>query len=167
MKNPVDPGALSPRYLRRTFGRFATGVTIVTCLDAAGRPVGLTVNSFGSLSLDPPLVQWSLWLDSGYLDAFRQARHFAVNVLAAAQVDLSQRFASAAEDRFGEGHWEAGTGGVPLLGGCAAHFECETESAQPFGDHMLFVGRVLRAVESPRAPLLFHGGRYHHLGAAL
>jgi len=167
MQDPIPPEALSPRMLRRAFGRFATGVTIVTCLDAGGQPAGLTANSFGSLSLEPPLVQWSLRLDSGYLEAFRQARHFAVNVLSAAQVDLSQRFAAGGDDRFGEGHWTAGIGGVPLLGGCSAHFECERVAQHEFGDHMLFVGRVLRAVETPEPPLLFQGGRYHHLGATV
>ena len=153
--------------LRSALGRFTTGVTIVTCLDAVGARVGLTANSFQSLSLQPALVLWSLRRASPSLPAFEQARHFAVNVLAEAHVDLSRRFASPHEDKFSEGMWAPGSSGAPVLAGCAAVFECELHSHQPAGDHELFIGRVLRLDESAVPPLLFQGGHYHLLGEVL
>ena len=159
--------AVEAKALRSALGRFATGVTIITCLDAQGTPVGLTANSFASLSLDPPLVLWSLRHASSHLAAFGQARHFAVNVLAEAQVELSRRFASSKPDRFAEGAWAPGQGGSPVLSGCAAVFECETVSQQPAGDHQLFVGRVLALTEASVPPLLFQAGHYRLLGAVL
>lgn len=158
---------LDPRELRQALGRFATGVTIVTCRDERGRPIGLTANSFSALSLDPPLVLWSLRSASPSLAAFRAATHFAVNVLGEAQVEMSRRFASAQPDKFAEGQWSEGMGGVPVLGGCAAVFECHTFDQRETGDHWLFIGRVLRAGESSLAPLVFQSGRYHLLGEIL
>lgn len=155
------PAALA---LREALGGFATGVTIVTCRDADGQPVGLTVNSFNALSLDPPLVLWSLRLASPSLAAFDAATRFAVNVLAEAQVDLSRRFASAAPGKFDNGLWAEGTGAVPVLGGSAATFECERISSQTAGDHRLYIGRVLAARAQPLPPLVYHAGRYHLLG---
>jgi 3-hydroxy-9,10-secoandrosta-1,3,5(10)-triene-9,17-dione monooxygenase reductase component len=159
--------AIDTKALRSALGRFTTGVTIVTCLDGQGAPVGLTANSFASLSLDPPLVLWSLRHASAQLAAFSQARHFAVNVLAEAQVDLSRRFASSTADRFAEGAWTTGQGGAPVLSGCAAVFECEMVSQQPAGDHQLFIGRVLALMEAPVPPLLFQAGHYRLLGEVL
>jgi 3-hydroxy-9,10-secoandrosta-1,3,5(10)-triene-9,17-dione monooxygenase reductase component len=153
--------------LRAALGRFATGVTIITCRDASGAPVGLTANSFTSLSLDPPLVLWSLRQASSSLAAFQAAEHFAVNVLAETQVDLSRRFASSSGDKFGDGVWADGHGGAPVLTGCAAVFECRTESRQTVGDHVLFIGRVLRLADLAVAPLLFQGGHYRMLGEIL
>lgn len=153
--------------LRQVLGRFATGVTIVTCRDAQGAPVGLTCNSFNALSLDPPLVLWSLRSASPSLAAFSATRHFAVNILAEAQVDLSRRFASPAVDKFAEGQWSDGEGGAPLLSGSAAVLECERTLQQPAGDHVLFVGRVLRLADLGLPPLVFHGGHYHLLGEIL
>lgn len=160
-------GAPDPLVLRRVLGRFATGVTIITCVDAGGQRVGLTANSFGALSLDPPLVLWSLRQASPCLPAFLAARHFAVNVLAAAQLELSHRFASPVADRFAHGDWRAGAGGAPVLAGAAAVFECERTAEQPAGDHRLFIGRVLHLAESAGAPLVFQGGHYHRLGDRL
>jgi flavin reductase (DIM6/NTAB) family NADH-FMN oxidoreductase RutF len=159
--------AVTPRALRTALGRYTTGVTIITCLDADGTRVGLTANSFTSLSLDPPLVLWSLRRASSQLAAFSAARHFAVNVLAEAQVELSRRFAASVDDRFAEGAWTAGLGGVPVLSGCAAVFECEAASQQPAGDHLLFIGRVLALAEAPLPPLVFQAGHYHLLGEVL
>lgn len=162
MTSPIPPQAL-----RQALGRFTTGVTLVTCRDGGpeGRRVGLTANSFNALSLDPPLVLWSLRRSSPSLVAFREAGHFAINVLAEAQVDLSRRFASSqVSDKFAEGAWSDGAGGVPVLAGCACVLECETASHQEAGDHVLFIGRVVRCTEAALAPLVFHAGRYHLLG---
>ncbi|MBL8359162.1 MAG: flavin reductase family protein [Rubrivivax sp.] len=158
---------IEPRALRHALGRFATGVTIVACEDAAGARVGLTCNSFNALSLEPPLVLWSLRLASPSLPAFVAARHFSVNVLAEAQLDLARRFAQSIGDKFDEGVWSAGLGHAPVLTGCAAVFECETVSQQVAGDHRLFIGRVLRMVEAPVPPLLFQAGHYRMLGEIL
>ncbi len=158
---------LDSRALRTALGGFATGVTVVTCRDAAGAAVGLTVNSFNALSLEPPLVLWSLRLASPNLAAFDAATHFAINVLAEAQVDLSRRFASVQPGKFDDGLWLDGTSGVPLLAGSVATFECEMASSQTAGDHRLYIGRVLTTATQSVPPLLFHGGRYHLLGEIL
>jgi flavin reductase (DIM6/NTAB) family NADH-FMN oxidoreductase RutF len=158
---------MDAQLLRTALGRFTTGVTIVSCLDAAGARVGLTANSFQALSLEPPLVLWSLRCTSPSAGAFLQARHFAVNVLAEAQVELSRRFAATRTDKFDDGPWLAGPTGVPLLAGCAAAFECETASHQSLGDHLLFFGRVLSASEAPVPPLVFQAGHYRMLGEVL
>jgi flavin reductase (DIM6/NTAB) family NADH-FMN oxidoreductase RutF len=167
--SPPEPGLQPPlpQNLRAALGRFATGVTIISCVGPAGAPVGLTANSFSALSLDPPLVLWSLRQSSGSLAAFEAAPHFAVNVLAESQVDLSRRFASSQADKFAEGAWAAGLGGAPVLAGCAAVFECEVASRQVAGDHVLFIGRVLRLADLSVAPLLFQGGHYRMLGEVL
>ena len=153
--------------LRRALGRFSTGVTIITCLDAQGGYIGLTANSFNSLSLEPPLVLWSLRETSPSLPHFSQAGRFAVNVLAEAQVDLSRRFAAQGERKFDEGGWSLGEHGAPVLAGCAAVFECGIHLQQPLGDHTLFVGRVLACGESALPPLVYQGGHYHLLGEIL
>ena len=115
MTSPVTPPPFDARQLRQTLGRFATGVTIVTCVDAAGQRIGLTANSFNALSLDPPLVLWSLRQASPSVAAFRAAGHFAINVLAESQVELSRRFASPVADKFAAGDWARGLDGVPVL----------------------------------------------------
>jgi len=155
------------RALRAALGGFATGVTLVTCRAPDGQPVGLTVNSFSALSLDPPLVLWSLRLASPNLASFDVADHFAINVLSEGQVDLSRRFASAVPDKFNEGLWHEGGNRLPLLSGCAAILECERASRQDAGDHRLYIGRVLRAHSQPVPPLVFHRGHYHLLGEVL
>jgi flavin reductase (DIM6/NTAB) family NADH-FMN oxidoreductase RutF len=164
---PIVPAAIEPRALRGVLGRWSTGVAIVTCADAGGAPVGLTANSFSALSLEPPLVLWSLRQVSPSLAAFRTASHFAVNVLAENQVDLARLFASPTPDRFSQGLWSPGLGGAPLLAGCAAVLECSAESAQGAGDHTLFIGRVQRLGDSAIAPLLFQAGHYRMLGEIL
>jgi len=166
MPQTPDP-AIEPTALRAALGRFATGVTIITCLDAAGERLGMTANSFNSLSLDPALVLWSLRQASPALPHFQAARHFAVNVLAENQVALSRRFAKRDIDRFAEGLWRPGLGGAPVLAACAAVFECETVSHQVAGDHVLFIGQVQRLDESALAPLVFQAGHYHMLGEIL
>ena len=155
------------RALRGVLGRWSTGVALITCVDAQGAPVGLTANSFASLSLDPPLVLWSLRQVSPSLAAFGTASHFAVNVLAENQVDLARLFASPATDRFAQGLWSEGLGRAPVLAGCAAVLECASVSAQVAGDHTLFTGQVQRMVDSAIAPLLFQAGHYRMLGEIL
>ena len=160
---------LATAVLRVALGRFATGVTIITCVDAGGGRVGLTATSFGALSLEPPLVLWSLRRSSPRLLAFEAASHFAINVLAETQVELSRRFAApnAGGGRFDEGAWRPGLGGAPVLAGCAAVFECVKVTAQDGGDHRLYIGRVLRLADIAVAPLVFQGGHYHMLGEVL
>lgn len=153
--------------LRRALGRFATGVTIVTCRAADGHRVGLTANSFNSLSLSPPLVLWSLRQNSPSLDAFVHAPAFAINVLTAEQIELSRRFASKVDDRFALGDWREGLHGLPVLEGAAAVFECALHGYHLAGDHTLFIGRVLAAREQEAAPLLYQGSHYHGLGPVL
>lgn len=157
----------TPEALRAALGRFTTGVTVVTCRDVQGRRVGLTANSFNTLSLEPPLVLWSLREHSPLLPAFRAAEFFAVNVLAQEQVQLSRRFSSRAADRFAEGDWSEGLGGAPVLAGCAAVFECASVSHQIAGDHVLFIGEVQRLAQRPLAPLVFQAGHYRMLGEQL
>lgn len=161
------PGNFSSKDLRAALGRFATGVTIVTCVDAAGQPVGLTANSFNALSLEPALVLWSLRGASPNLAAFAGASHFTVNVLAESQIELSRRFASPVHDRFAGVDWLPGLGGAPVLAGCAAVFQCAADKHLPMGDHMLFIGRVQAVAEVALAPLVFQSGHYHQLGKQL
>lgn len=154
------------RDFRRALGCFATGVTVLSTLDAEGHARGMTISSFNSVSLDPPLILWSLALDSPSLPTFRDASHYAVNVLAADQQALSNRFASRLSDRFEGVDTRSGLSGTPLLEGCCAWFECRHEATYPGGDHLIFVGRVERFAAQPGvAPLLFHAGAYARLAA--
>lgn len=163
MQDPPH-AAPTPQQLRHALGRFATGVTIVTCRDAHGAACGLTVNSFGGVSLEPPLVLWSLRRASPNTAVFAAAKVFNVNVLTETQVALSRHFASRVSHKFGEGSWSDGRNGAPVLADCAAVFECDSVAQHVIGDHLLFVGKVARVHESTRPPLLFHAGRYHELG---
>ena len=171
MDQPIDPATDRPpfdtRELRTALGRFATGVAIITCRDTDGTRIGLTANSFSSLSLDPPLVLWSLRVASPSVAAFRGAGHWAVNVLSESQVELSRRFASPVNDKFAEGLWSDGVGGAPVLSGCSAVIECEPFESRETGDHWLFLGRVRGLHESTLSPLVYQSGRYHLLGEIL
>ncbi|MEJ8572566.1 flavin reductase [Microbaculum marinum] len=149
-----------PKDFRMALGRFVTGVTVVTAIDPAGRPIGLTANSFNSVSLDPPLVLWSLARKSANLRAFEEASHFAINVLSVDQKEISDRFARPSEDRFAGLEWTPGAGGAPVLGGCAAVFECCSEQRYEGGDHVIFIGRVERFGHEDRVPLAYHAGGY-------
>lgn len=155
-----DFASLDTRGFRTALGAFTTGVTIVTTCDAAGNDVGLTANSFNSVSLDPPLVLWSLAKSSSSLNAFVGSRHFAVHILAADQQKLSESFARRSTDKFAGLVSERGHGGVPLLDGCVARFECETAFRYDGGDHEIFVGRVIHFEHFQRQPLVFMGGKY-------
>lgn len=148
------------REFRQALGAFATGVTVITTVGQDGQPIGLTANSFNSVSLDPPLVLWSLAKKAFSLQDFQQAAHWTVHVLSAEQEALSNQFARAGEDKFAGVQTEAGLGGVPLLPDCAARFECTPEFQYEGGDHIIFVGRVERFERNAVAPLVFHAGRY-------
>lgn len=148
------------RALRDAFGSFATGVTIVTTAGPQGAAVGLTANSFSSVSLEPPMVLWSLARTSGSIEAFREGAHFAVHILSAEQEALSTRFASKVVDRFEGLALDRGPDGIPMLQDCMARFTCRTVYQYEGGDHVIFVGEILDFSHSARKPLVFHGGRY-------
>ncbi len=149
-----------PQQLRAALGSFATGVTVITARTAAGELVGLTANSFASVSLEPPLVLWSIGLGTPSFEAFRDCSHYAINILAADQVDISNRFASPSEDKFAGLEYVSGAGGVPLLAGCIASFECRNEIQHPGGDHLILIGYIERYQLHGGEPLLFFGGDY-------
>ena len=150
-----------PLQFRAALGLFATGVTIVTARTADGRLVGLTANSFNSVSLSPPLVLWSLGRQAGSLPVFSTGSHYVINILAAEQKELAERFSTRDIDRFAGVAWREGAGGAPVLEGVAASFECANRSRYEEGDHVIFVGAVEACTSRPGAkPLIFHGGRY-------
>ena len=141
---------------------FATGVTIVTARTAAGELVGLTANSFNSVSLTPPLVLWSLSRGAGSMAAFSKGMHYAINVLTADQQALALRFATRGADRWTGVAFTEGVSGAPLLAGAAATFECFNRSQYDEGDHVIFVGEVERCAHRAEAsPLLYHGGKFY------
>lgn len=152
--------ALDTRAFRRALGNFATGVTVVTAASADGRKVGVTANSFNSVSLEPPLILWSIDKRSSSHEVFEAASHFAVNVLAADQIDLSNNFAKPKDDRFAGIEFEAGEGGAPLLADCAARFHCEKYQQVDGGDHWIMIGKVVAFDDCGRSPLLYHQGAY-------
>lgn len=151
---------IDPLEFRRALGKFATGVTIITTCGEDGTPCGVTASSFNSVSLDPPLVLWSLSNSSRSMAAFQNAAHFAVHVLGADQEELSNRFAARGADKFAGLACESATGGVPLLPGCAARFLCRTSYRYEGGDHTIFVGEVVEFTGAEKSPLIFHGGKY-------
>ncbi|MCA0325542.1 MAG: flavin reductase family protein [Proteobacteria bacterium] len=161
MPAPAFDPLFSAQEFRAALGRFATGVTVVTLRTPEGEHVGLTVNSFSSVSLEPPLVLWSLALRSASLPAFRAASHYAINVLAADQQALAMQFASGG-DRWADVPWRPGHTGTPLIEGAVARFECTNRSRYDEGDHVIFVGQVEHCDHlDDGAPLLFHGGRFY------
>lgn len=155
-----EQDAIDQRHLRHALGRFATGVTVVTTRTGDGKIEALTANSFSAVSLDPPLILWSLWRNAQSLPSFLNAGHFAVNVLAADQCDLSRHFSAPAEDKFAKVNFAAGLGGCPLLTDALASFQCTTENTVAGGDHIIFIGRVRKAAYRDGEPLIFSGGQY-------
>ncbi len=155
---PLDGGA--NRQLRRALGCFATGIAVITTRAPDGKVEGLTANSFSSVSLDPPLVLWSLQSRAASLDSFTRSGWFAVNVLAAPQHHLSRHFATPSVDKFAGLGWAPGLGGCPLLADTLACFECSVHSTVPAGDHLIFIGRVRRVGFRDGVPLLYSGGGY-------
>jgi flavin reductase (DIM6/NTAB) family NADH-FMN oxidoreductase RutF len=152
--------AIDPRDFRNALGSYATGVTIITAADADGKPVGLTCNSFTSVSLNPPLVLWSLVIYSQSMSAFQSASHFAVNVLGAAQQDLAAKFAVSSADKFAGVKWTPGLGGAPVLADSVANFQCRTADRYYGGDHVIFLGAVEAYAYNRQEPLLFARGGY-------
>jgi len=163
--DPAEGSAalLTSDQFRRACGRFATGVTIASVLDAAGTPHGLTVSSFTSVSLEPPLVLICLGHRITMIDSFRAATHFGVNVLNEDQRELSERFARKGEDRFTGVAWYRGRSGVPLLEGALAAIECRVHDRFLSGDHDILVGRMLAAEVAEGAPLIHFASRYRRL----
>jgi flavin reductase (DIM6/NTAB) family NADH-FMN oxidoreductase RutF len=158
----AQPPSFSSQEFRAALGMFATGVTIVTARAPDGQLIGLTANSFNSVSLAPPLVLWSLSKAAASMVVFSAGSHYAINILAAEQKELAERFARKGADRWDGVLFDEGVGGAPLLQGAAATFECFNRSRYDEGDHVIFVGEVERCAHQPGAlPLLFHGGRYY------
>ncbi len=149
-----------PRFLRQALGRFATGVTVVTTRAPGGKLEGLTANSFSSVSLDPPLVLWSLRKQAPSLESFRRSGCFAVNVLGAHQHDHCARFATPLADKFLDVSYTEGFGGCPVLTDSIATFECSTHDIIEGGDHLIFIGRVESAVCRDGEPLIFSAGTF-------
>ncbi len=162
----VPPQARAPSFssaeFRQSLSMFATGVTIVTARHADGSLVGLTANSFNSVSLNPPLVLWSLARAASSMAALSTGSHYAINILASDQKALAERFASRSAERWNGVAWREGVAGAPLLQGAAAVFECFNRSRYEEGDHVIFVGEVEHcAHQAGASPLLFHGGRFY------
>jgi len=154
------------RALRNALGCYATGIAVITAQGSDGSLAGVTVNSFASVSLEPPLVLWSLSLYSPSLAAFQHCHHYAINILAADQIEHSQRFsrpADASGSKFAGLAFDTSPSGAPLLRDACAWFECRNETRHPGGDHLIFIGLVEAFQRTDRAPLLYHAGQYRTL----
>ncbi|MGE8397457.1 MAG: flavin reductase family protein [Comamonas sp.] len=157
---PECQPAFTEREFRNALGQFATGVTVVTAVDAQGRPVGMTVSSFNSVSLDPALVLWSLSNHTSNYAAFAQASHYAIHVLASHHKEMALQFAQRGVDRFAGIAWQPNAHGTPVLEDCVAVFECRARSQYPEGDHLILVGEVLACrYTANTSPLLYHDGK--------
>jgi flavin reductase (DIM6/NTAB) family NADH-FMN oxidoreductase RutF len=169
-KHPVEPdpatelasgsSAIDPRDFRNALGTYATGVTVITAAGTDGKPYGLTCNSFASVSLNPPLVLWSLGMFSQSLGIFQNANHFAVNVLDASQQALAKKFAASSEDKFAGVEWTPGLGNAPILADSVANFQCRAVDRYHGGDHVIFLGAVEAYAYTRQEPLLFARGGY-------
>jgi flavin reductase (DIM6/NTAB) family NADH-FMN oxidoreductase RutF len=155
-----DSSPIDPRDFRNALGTYATGVTIITAVAADGKPYGLTCNSFASVSLNPPLVLWSLGMFSQGLSIFQNASHFAVNVLGESQQALATKFAKSSEDKFAGVEWTPGLGKAPILADSVANFQCRAANRYYGGDHIIFLGAVEAYAYNRREPLLFARGGY-------
>ena len=155
-----DSSSLDPRDFRNALGTYATGVTIITAAAADGKPYGLTCNSFASVSLNPPLVLWSLVIFSQSMSVFQNASHFAVNVLGASQQALANKFAKSSDDKFAGVEWRPGLGNAPILLDSVANFQCRAANRYYGGDHVIFLGAVEAYSYNRQEPLLFARGGY-------
>lgn len=160
MTNSAVDADFDPKAFRRALGNFATGVTIITAEGGDGEKVGVTASSFNSLSMDPPLILWSSMKNARSCEIFESASHFAVNILASDQMDMSNHFARQQEDKFAGFDWGKGLGGAPIFPNCAGRFQCETYDKLDGGDHWIFIGKVIKFDDFGRAPLCFHQGSY-------
>lgn len=163
----TDVAVFDTLAFRRSLGMFATGIAVVTTIGTDGRPLGLTINSFNSVSLKPPLILWSLAKAQSNRIAFEGCEHYAINVLSSGQQALSQRFASREADRFaGLDNLGEGIGGIPLLPDCLAWFECRNATRYEGGDHLIFLGEVVDFAKRDGEPLLYYSGAYRTLAPA-
>jgi len=151
---------IDPRDFRNALGTYATGVTIVTAMGGDGKPYGLTCNSFASVSINPPLVLWSLGMFSQALAVFQNASYFAVNVLGISQRPLAAKFAKASPNKFDGVKWKPGLGKAPLIIDSVAHFQCRAANRYYGGDHVIFLGAVEAYTYNGKEPLLFARGGY-------
>jgi len=160
--NELSSGSslLDPRDFRNALGTYATGVTVITAAAADGKPYGLTCNSFASVSLNPPLVLWSLVIFSQGMTIFQNASHFAVNVLGASQQALATKFATSSPDKFAGVDWKPGLGNAPILADSVANFQCRAADRYYGGDHVIFLGAVEAYAYNRQEPLLFARGGY-------
>lgn len=156
---------INESQFRQAMAQFATGVAIVTCANSEGSPVAMTVNSFTSVSVDPPLVLWCVNRTILPFPAFHDAANFAIHVLHAGQQDISNHFAVDREDKFSGIAHAHGIGGVPILKDFLALYECETHTRFDAGDHVVIVGRLLACELREGDPLVFHAGGYRALAA--
>ncbi|WP_339034889.1 flavin reductase family protein [Bradyrhizobium symbiodeficiens] len=155
-----DSSSIDPRDFRNALGTYATGVTIITAAAPDGKPYGLTCNSFASVSLNPPLVLWSLVVYSSSLTIFQNASHFTVNVLGASQQALATKFAKSSDDKFTGVDWTPGLGGAPVLAESVANFQCRSVNRYYGGDHVIFLGAVEAYTYGAKEPLLFARGTF-------
>lgn len=166
MKNSsavIDESPVCPSEYRKALGQFTTGVCIVTARDEDNQPIGLTVNSFTSVSLVPPLVLWCLSKTSMNLNAFLNAPAFSVAILAEDQRGLANHFAKPQRDRFANVTWTWSDAGLPIFEGTAATLECRTTETRQAGDHVIFLGEVMRLMSSQEPPLIYQAGTYRTL----
>ena len=159
-----DSSSIDPRDFRNALGSYATGVTVITAATPDGKQAGLTCNSFASVSLNPPLVLWSLVIYSPSMSIFQEASHFSVNVLGASQQALAIQFATRAEDKFAGVKWEPGLGGAPVLADAVATFQCRAADRYYGGDHVIFLGAVESYAYNRAEPLLFARGNFGRFG---
>jgi 4-hydroxyphenylacetate 3-hydroxylase, reductase component len=162
-EHPVKINEKNIRAFRNALGGFPTGVTIVTAQGADGALAGMTASSFNSVSMDPPLILWSITRTATYYPLFEAANHFSINVLSEDQQDLSNGFAREGEKPFDGIPYSSGLGGAPLFDDCVAQFQCETWAKYDGGDHLIIVGKVLDFEAWDRTPLVFSGGGYRQL----
>jgi flavin reductase (DIM6/NTAB) family NADH-FMN oxidoreductase RutF len=167
-KHPADPAnelasdnsPIDPRDFRSALGTFGTGVTVVTAMTEDGKPYGVTCNSFASVSLNPPLVLWSLGMFSQGLSVFQNATHFAVNVLDVSQQELALQFAKSSGEKFKDVEWKPGLGNAPIITGTVAQFQCRAVNRYYGGDHIIFLGAVEAYAYNGQEPLLFARGGF-------
>ena len=159
MNDSLSSEPLDQNLFRKALSRFPTGVAVATTVSADGQPKGMTISSFNSVSMTPPLILWSIGLEAACLEDFREADRFAVNILSAEQAGISQKFAAAQNNRFATIDWSLSAFGLPLIHGAAALLECQVWARYPGGDHEIIVGQVCHVTDNEKMPLLYGLGR--------